>query len=45
MSLYELLRVLINLGQLIAMVVIPLYVLRKKINLTYQDETPDEDKK
>ena len=45
MSLYELLRVLINLGQLIAMVVIPLYVLRKKINLTYQDENTDEDKK
>ena len=46
MSTYELLRVLINLGQLIAMIVIPLYILRKKIKLTYtEDEAEDEDNK
>ena len=39
-------QVLINLGQLIAMIVIPLYILRKKIKLTYtEDEAEDEDNK
>ena len=42
MTLYEWCRVLINAGQLIAMIVIPFIVLKKKINLTYSDNK-DED--
>ena len=44
MTLYEWCRVLINAGQLIAMIVIPFIVLKKKVNLTYSNED-DKDKK
>ena len=43
MTIYEWCRVLLNAGQLIAMIVIPFIVLKKKVNLTYSDK--DEEQK
>ena len=46
MTIYEWARVLINLGQLIAMIVIPIIVVKYKVKLTYTDDHDDKkDKK
>lgn len=44
MTLYEWCRVLINLGQLLAMVIIPFIVLKKKVKLTYADDDEEDEK-
>lgn len=45
MTPYEWSRVILNLGQLIAMIVIPFIVLNKKVKLTYTNDTDEENKK